>query len=143
MADNNSTPLPFRKKGYRSLNGATLGGPEYVFVYVMKCGPYVKVGVAADPHARLKNILSNSPLPITLIHAVRVPTASAGDIEYEAHCSLHRHHHRNEWFKISASRAVDAVGTGVNVAAGIVKPFAKRAPKIPQTPSLHQPLGAP
>ena len=129
MAASEVTSLPFRRKGYRRVDVPCFAEqhPPEVFIYVFQLGPFVKVGIARNPQERLKGLLSENPLDVRLAWATRVPTGCASLVEYEAHCSLRRYHHRNEWFRTSVGRACQAIGVGINVASGLTKPYAERA----------------
>jgi hypothetical protein len=65
-------------------------------LYMMKCGPYVKIGVTDNVDIRLRSINSNNPYPVELIGLWE----GEGHREEEWHKSLSHLHHKGEWFKL-------------------------------------------
>ena len=65
-------------------------------LYMLKCGPYVKIGVTDNIKARLKSIQANCPYPIELIGF----WAGEGWREELWHKELSHLHHHGEWFNL-------------------------------------------
>ena len=66
------------------------------FVYAIRCGDFVKVGCAADPHKRLKQLQVGSPNTLSL-HGV-IKSDNMKFDEKAMHRELQRFHHQGEWF---------------------------------------------
>ncbi len=64
-------------------------------LYLAECRGYYKVGIAKDPDARLKDLQTGNPYPITLIKT----WPGRSDLEKEVHDMLEQFHHRGEWFE--------------------------------------------
>ncbi len=68
------------------------------FVYLMRAGVYVKVGVAVDVEKRRREIQLSNPEEVLVLHAW--PCADPYDTEAHIHTRLHKYHVRGEWFKL-------------------------------------------
>lgn len=79
---------------------------KYVYVMLSENGP-IKVGIAADPKARLASIQSASPWKITLVHASE--HKDAGIIERAVHLALRDRRLTGEWFSATADEAIEAI----------------------------------
>lgn len=94
-------PQPSREKG-----GA--------YVYVFKCGKYLKVGVSKYPHARQHSMQSLMPYPVQLL-AVK-PGTRADEAAVHRALEAARAHYEREWF-VDSRRARQAL-----VAQGLAVP---------------------
>lgn len=90
--------------------GAVSSRAAPALVYVIK-GPhdYVKVGVSADPAARMATLQTGSPVALTLAYVAAVKSGNATQIEQVAHATLSRHRQAGEWFDVSVEMAVAAI----------------------------------
>ena len=111
--------------------GARIGEIRRVaFVYVMKCGKFVKVGIAADVNRRRKSLYCGNPFPIEIAHARRVPASHAEIIERLAHDLLAGWHHRLEWFDCDLTTATDVVDFASDVIEDPIYRDARSAKEI-------------
>ncbi len=69
-----------------------------LFIYLLKCGKFYKVGIATDPDARRAQCQTGNPHEIRLIASWKSPDAYAE--ERSIHELLRPYHHRGEWFKL-------------------------------------------
>jgi len=69
------------------------------FIYLIRCGDYLKIGIAADLYERLSQLQIGNPLPIHL--CCYFETANAIEDEKKLHRLFLRHHVRGEWFKLT------------------------------------------
>lgn len=68
------------------------------WLYVLKCGPYFKVGISVDIKWRVKTLQSGNPFKISVTLRRRVPKVFVGRLEKLIHRGLVDFHHRGEWF---------------------------------------------
>lgn len=79
-----------------------------MYVYFIKAGKFLKIGISEDPERRLSQLQTGSPMKLTLSETVKVRTErEAKDVE----CAMHLHFRgsriHGEWFKgVSPKRAV-------------------------------------
>ena len=66
-------------------------------LYVVKAGPFYKVGTADKVEQRLKNLQDSCPFEIELIYW----NPSRGDEEREIHKILKQYNTRGEWFSVN------------------------------------------
>lgn len=83
------------------------------YVYVMRSGAYLKVGVAKQPAVRLEQHRRNSPHDVEMLAVKR----AGRRVEQEIHQLLAEHHHRHEWFHDNAAVRQLLVGSGFAVPA--------------------------
>jgi len=100
--------------GFLSRNKSrTLDRMEPTSVYVMTCGKWLKIGVAADVSRRLATLQANCPMPIAVdMQKVFPSRLYAIMAEMEAHRLLANYRIHGEWFTAKphiARRAVRAV----------------------------------
>lgn len=80
------------------------------FVYLLRAGNAVKIGIAVNIGARLAALQSGNPLPIEIVGRRRFPNTLAA---LEAERSLHKRfcdqRAQGEWFRISTEAATDAL----------------------------------
>lgn len=78
------------------------------FVYVISAGPdRHKIGMAANPAQRVRDLQTGVPDTLELIHFVEV--SSPRRVEARAHRMLADHRVRGEWFGVTAEVAIGAV----------------------------------
>src|SRR5690242_1796260 len=68
-------------------------------LYAVKCGPFYKVGYAAEIWSRLQSMQSGNPLTLSVSLVVDTTAKAAPKAEYRAHQALARYRHRDEWFR--------------------------------------------
>lgn len=81
-------------------------GPEDG-VYIMKAGPYVKIGRAKNVKRRAAAIQTGCPVPLRIMFYGRFYSASL--VERAVHAALVRHIMHGEWFRVSAKVAIAAL----------------------------------
>ena len=69
-----------------------------LFIYLLKCGKFYKVGIAADPDNRRSACQTGCPHEIRLVASWKSPDAYAE--ERQIHTLLKPYHHRGEGFKL-------------------------------------------
>ena len=120
-------PLSDRRRGYRG--GAWFGAnpwenrPSDVFLYVVRCGDFVKVGLAADVRRRLRDFEAMTPYEVVLVGKTVVRADKAGMAERVAHEALADTHHRGEWFSASPETALKAIRAAGQWALKIAGPW--------------------
>lgn len=95
--------------GPRDLRSLVRAAPiQGSFVYVVQGAPgFVKIGVTADPRARLANLQTGSPYHLEFVAIAATRGDSGYDIEAAAHLALELHRASGEWFRISPRAAVE------------------------------------
>ena len=95
----------------RALHPSQSGARSPAFVYVIQARGqnHVKVGISADPNARLRNLQTASPYPLTLSYAAAVKSNDASAIEADAKYRLGHYQLEGEWFSVSPEMAVAAI----------------------------------
>jgi hypothetical protein len=77
------------------------------FVYAIRCGEWIKVGVAANIEQRLGGMRVNCPYPLELVGSRRFDKASTAlRVERALHLELAEQLHFGEWFR---PRPIDPV----------------------------------
>jgi len=140
MATEQSTvKFPRGPRGYKGSANEYLNPERHnrtVYIYAIKCGEFVKVGIAADIEKRLVNLEANNPYPLKLIGWGACPARLASAAEHAAHTRLARYHHKGEWFRCSDIAARAAVQYGPLRAAGLRPEYqavsAKKAQRSPK-----------
>lgn len=84
---------------------AALG--EYIYVIENQHG-HVKIGISSNPSARLANLQTGSPVPISIAFKIFAGDR-AFDIEQEAHIILASRRLEGEWFAASKDAAIASV----------------------------------
>jgi hypothetical protein len=70
------------------------------FVYAVRCGEWIKIGVARDIANRMGGMRVNCPYPLTLVGSRQLPSAQdALRIESAVHRELAGQRHFGEWFR--------------------------------------------
>lgn len=83
-----------------------------VYVIGSTRGPK-KIGLAANPTARLRALRTGHSRPIELLYSEPLPDVEATDIERRAHWLLRDKKTHGEWFAVSAKAAIDALKRAV------------------------------
>lgn len=110
--------------------------PRLDSVYVIEGGGHVKVGVSADPPARLASLQTGSPHRLSM--AMAVPISRAYEVEAEAHSILAAKSVGGEWFDVSKEMAIAAV-FGAADRLGVVIGGSKSAPARRPSNPLNDP----
>lgn len=76
-----------------------------MFIYIMRCGEFVKVGIARNVKIRLSNIQSSTPYQVQLVKSFYHPYARKR--EHEIHTLFMDYHVRGEWFKITEDKLAE------------------------------------
>ena len=98
------------RRGYRQ--GLTPSDPSrfhLVYLYVIECDRFVKVGISANPEKRVKGMATDNPFELRLRFRRRVYSFLAGEAEFNAHQQLAQYHHANEWFTCPSALAHEAI----------------------------------
>jgi hypothetical protein len=82
--------------------------PSFVYVAEDSHGR-VKIGVSADPNARLAQLQTGNPLSMRMAYVAAVKSDNGAGIERAAHETLARHRQSGEWFGVSVEMAVAAI----------------------------------
>ena len=85
------------------------GKDKKAYLYVVRCGRYVKVGMTRDLLRRIEQLQDNNPEAIELEMYRTVPYHCAWTVEADALARLSEHHHRGEWFVCSPAVAKEAL----------------------------------
>lgn len=78
-----------------------------MYIYFIKAGKYLKIGISEDPEKRLSQLQTGSPLELSLIDKVKVRSESeAKAIESAMHIHFRGKRIKGEWFKgVTSSKA--------------------------------------
>jgi hypothetical protein len=68
------------------------------FIYIIGCNEFVKIGIAANVHKRLKELQTGNPYPLRLYGHWKA--GEAVKEEAALHALLAPHQERGEWFKL-------------------------------------------
>ena len=66
------------------------------YVYCIKSGPYVKIGISRRPYARMRQLQMATPYELEMKYLFYCEYAR--DFEYDMHNELDHLRFRNEWF---------------------------------------------
>ncbi len=81
------------------------------FVYAIRCGDWIKIGVASNIESRMGAMRTNCPYPLALVGSRRFPNASAAlRVEKLLHQELAGQRHMGEWFRTGPIDPVAAIG---------------------------------
>lgn len=70
------------------------------FVYAIRCGEWIKIGVAANITERMGGMRVNCPYPLVLVGSRKFPLASVAlRVEAAIHRELAGQRHFGEWFR--------------------------------------------
>lgn len=70
-------------------------------VYFIRCGDFVKIGVASCVATRLRTIKAMNPRPVEVVHVV----VGKQPVEREFHLRFAAYRHLDEWFRIEGELA--------------------------------------
>lgn len=79
------------------------------WVYVVRAGRFVKIGISGNVNKRIMGIQTGSPLKVRLIRQWVTPYASK--IEWLAHKALAKYRLSGEWFDVPTQAAVLTVSS--------------------------------
>lgn len=91
-------------------------------LYAIKCGPFYKVGYAANVWSRLQTLQCGNPLTLTIALVVDTTARAAPKAEYAAKRALARFNHRDEWFRCPLHIIRAAILEAVETAEAKVHP---------------------
>lgn len=74
-------------------------------LYVIQCGPYIKIGTTNNIEVRLTSLQAGSPYNMNLIALFK----GAGELEEIWHQQLKAIHHKGEWFDLRKGGQCDIV----------------------------------
>jgi hypothetical protein len=102
---------PYTPEGLAKICGCSKQSFRGSHVYFIRCGDFVKVGVAKRLHARFSCLQLSTPHDIALL------TALPGDctLEKMMHAQFAAHHHRGEWFRLEGTLKTFLKKRGVDV----------------------------
>ena len=72
-----------------------------IYIYIIKCDVYYKIGIASNFESRLNSLQCGNPYELEVICAFRVKNAQK--LEKELHNGLKHFNHKREWFKLESS----------------------------------------
>lgn len=80
-----------------------------MYVYVISCAAYHKVGMARDPLRRMREMQVGNPFEMRIIRTFEVADYMASSIEARTHTVLREYHVRGEWFSAPEAMVLAAV----------------------------------
>lgn len=84
-------------------------GDDFHYLYALKCGPYIKVGITEYIDARMKQYTTHNPFKMKRILLRTLRRRHARAAEKHIHLALTEVHHRGEWFMASVLDVKTAV----------------------------------
>ena len=90
--------LPGRLNHLRKI---CVSGRPARWVYIIRSGDFVKIGITDDVERRLCSLQIGNPVKLVLM--AKFKTWDASRIESELHDRLGGHRERGEWFRLEAS----------------------------------------
>ena len=100
-----------------------------MYVYIIRLGMYIKIGIARNVRQRISAIQIGSPYEIVLLRCWQ--TMNAREEEKWLHNRLDQYHHRGEWFRLPD-----------HVLRGIIKASSGRFPEPGTDSDIAVPTGA-
>ena len=79
------------------------------FIYLIRCGDYLKIGIASNLYERLSQLQIGNPLPLRL--CCYFETTNPEKDEKSLHRLFQQHHVRGEWFRLDENEFHKAVST--------------------------------
>ena len=73
---------------------------DVTFVYALRSGDYIKIGVAKTIEQRVKTLQTGNPIKIEIEHLKKTNNVFAYIDEKRLHKKLKKYHVMNEWYKI-------------------------------------------
>lgn len=101
---------------------------NFVYIYVMHCMDYYKIGIARGPAQRMKVIQQGNPFAVSLKLRRSVRYESAHLIETAVQRALESFHVRGEWFHCELSRIQKLVADAIRQAE-------RKLPRYDRTPA--------
>lgn len=80
-----------------------------MYIYVMECEGYHKIGMSNTPKARRRNVQSGNPFPVNLVFFGRPREGYARDLEGKLHWDYQEFRHTGEWFLFPDGFAEDVL----------------------------------
>lgn len=102
--------LNTRPRGYKVANYRR---GKMVFIYAIRCGLYVKIGIAKDVGQRMLAFQAGNPFPLMCLTKQKVLPELAGKAELIAHTALQRCHHHGEWFMVGKAEATSVIKAAI------------------------------
>lgn len=90
---------PIRYHGFQPPR-SSCSWEESLFIYVIRAGGFVKIGVARDPVRRIEGLRAGCPFPIEVISLRTAPGILAFQVERRVHTELAAARVHGEWFQI-------------------------------------------
>jgi hypothetical protein len=84
-----------------------------MFVYVIRCGKFRKIGAAANVERRKMEMATGCPHPLVIEHAIPCGAAYSARAECGTHWLLAEKRRNGEWFRVSSAEAADAAQRAV------------------------------
>lgn len=84
------------------------------FLYVIKCGPYYKIGMTRKMMDRMKAIALHNPFKLKAILYRTIVGRNVRFVEKTMHELLVHHHHRGEWFETNIPEIKKALKEAMN-----------------------------
>lgn len=75
-------------------------------IYFLRCGEFLKIGIAGDIEQRIRGFKIGNPHSIKLEAYRTVPRALCVQIEKAVHAALAHRHHEGEWFRVGKAEAL-------------------------------------
>jgi hypothetical protein len=103
------------------------------YVYAIRCGDYVKVGVAKNPMRRLSDLQTAVPYRLELIGLM----VGGFEVEKRLHRLMAESHHRGEWFELNSSTRY-VIDANMATSTPAVEQMYVRIEKAHVRPGLHR-----
>jgi hypothetical protein len=87
-------------------------GMRYIYLIEAEGAGAVKVGIADNPHGRLKDLQTGCPFKLTLRHYWQLCASEADRWEKELHKSMEKYRVRGEWFRVDAPQIAFILSSG-------------------------------
>jgi hypothetical protein len=87
------------RESWEDASGRRKDVPNHV--YFIRCGDYVKIGVASCVVSRLRTLEAMNPLPLEVVRVI----AGKRDVERAFHVRFAAYRHRDEWFRVEGDLA--------------------------------------
>jgi hypothetical protein len=78
-------------------------------LYVIRCGPYYKIGISEHPVQRLRILSGSVPFKVHYVHHKQLRKFYARRFERVVHNELKDERHRGEWFQTELSTIKKAI----------------------------------
>ncbi len=115
-----------RKELYRRVPYRYLESPgAKISIYAIKCGEFVKIGIANNVRRRLKEIDLCNPYRATVALQAEVAACLALKVERTLHKAFNECRHRREWFRIAPKDVRLEFWHAVNLAHQIEAKYAE------------------